>query len=190
MRQLRLELPGGLTRLVARILDDAAQTRPVLLLDGGSGAGKTSLARRLVTELGDAGMPAVHVVSLDDLYPGWDGLAQASAALPELLTGDHPGYRRWEWRGNRPGARVEVDPRAPLLVEGCGALTPATAAFATTTMWLAMAPGRRKQLALARDGEDYAQNWRRWAGQERRHWHEHRPRELADVRLRWLSTAA
>lgn len=188
MSRLRLGLPGGLDRLVRRILEDAGRARPVLLLDGGSGAGKTSLARRLAAELAEAGTAGVQVLSLDDIYPGWDGLAQAAALLPGLLAGEHPTYRQWDWRRDRPGARREVDPRAPLLVEGCGALTPASAALASTSMWLAMAPSRRKRLALARDGDGYAPHWQRWAAQERRHWREDHPRELADVQLHWLST--
>lgn len=185
----QLVLPGDLDSLVARIRTDARGRRPVIVLDGGSGAGKTSLARRLVAELGRAGMPGVQLVSLDQIYPGWDGLAEASASLPELLTGPDPGYWSWDWTLGRRAGHHCVDPDAPLLVEGCGALTPASAELASTSMWLAMAPDRRRTLALERDGELYAPHWRRWALQERRHWYEHRPRELADVRLRWLSTA-
>ena len=41
-----------------------------LLIDGPSGAGKTTLA----LQIGEAlGIPVVH---LDDFYPGWGGLAE------------------------------------------------------------------------------------------------------------------
>ncbi|MEO8095730.1 MAG: hypothetical protein ABI632_12485, partial [Pseudolysinimonas sp.] len=47
----------------------ASGPRPVVLIDGRSGAGKTTLARELAPLVG------AQLVSLDDVYPGWDGLA-------------------------------------------------------------------------------------------------------------------
>ncbi|SER76367.1 Uridine kinase [Propionibacterium cyclohexanicum] len=186
MNQPRLRLPSGMAKLVDRLLGDARGRRPVMILDGGSGAGKTSLADDLVACLGRAAMANVQLVSLDDVYQGWDSLAQTSETLPALLTGSDPGYWGWDWQLDRRTDWHPIDPRAPLLVEGCGALTPATAQCASTTMWLAMAPARRRQRALARDGENYTPHWQRWAAQERQHWRRDRPRELADVVLHWM----
>jgi uridine kinase len=66
---------------VAELAARLAQTEPrlgrtrLIGLDGRSGSGKTWLADRLARPL-DA--PVIH---LDDLYPGWDGLAQAADVL-------------------------------------------------------------------------------------------------------------
>ena len=49
-----------------------AASNPVVLIDGRSGAGKTSLARLLVARWPLTGR--VQLVALDSLYPGWDGL--------------------------------------------------------------------------------------------------------------------
>ncbi|MFK5172084.1 cobalt ABC transporter [Propionibacterium freudenreichii] len=178
-----MTLPDDLDRLVDRLVRDARGRRPVMVLDGGSGAGKTRLATRLVGALGERGMRGVQLVSMDSFYPGWDGLQAASAMLPEVLRVHDPGYWRWDWQAGRRTDRVGLDGDAPTLVEGCGALTAFSAGVGTTSMWFVMDAARRKQRALGRDGELYAPHWDRWAAQERHHWRRDRPRELADVIL-------
>ena len=54
-----MTLPDDLDRLVDRLVRDARGRRPVMVLDGGSGAGKTRLATRLVGALGERGMHGV-----------------------------------------------------------------------------------------------------------------------------------
>ena len=157
--------------------------RLVILVDGGSGSGKTTFANGLAAGLAAAGRP-VRPIGMDEFYPGWDGLAAASAmVVTDLLHPTDPGFRRWDWVADRPAERVDLDAGQDLLIEGCGALTPASAAYATITLLLERPATARKALALARDGESFAAHWDRWAAQEHRHWREHRPRELADLVL-------
>lgn len=154
----------------------ATATRPVVLIDGGAGSGKSTLAAEVCRSW--PGDP-IQLLSMDELYPGWDGLAAASAALPQLLTG--APYRRWDWAADAPGAVHRLDPGRPLLVEGCGCLTPATRALAGLAVWLEVPPALRRQRALERDGELFAPHWEQWARQEAEHWRGHRPAELADL---------
>ena len=133
-----MTLPDDLDRLVDRLVRDARGRRPVMVLDGGSGAGKTRLATRLVGALGERGMHGVQLVSMDSFYPGWDGLQAASTMLPEVLRVHDPGYWRWDWQAGRRTDRVGLDGDAPILVEGCGALTAFSAGVGTTAMWFVM----------------------------------------------------
>ena len=169
---------GAVERILAAAL--AGSPRPVVLLDGGSGSGKSTLATALV-----AAWPGdVSLVRLDDVYPGWDGLDAASEHVREhALTGPHPRWRRWDWRAERPGEWHDIDPAAPLIVEGCGSLSRANRALATLGVWLELDAAERKRRALARDGDLYAPYWDRWARQERRFAEREHPRELADVVL-------
>ncbi len=162
---------ADLVRLLTR------PSRAVVLIDGGSGSGKSVFAGRLA----DAWPRGVQVVSLDALYPGWDGLAAGSAAVPALTRPDAPGYRAWDWAAAAPGRVVPLDPRVDLIVEGCGALTPPNRRLATAGVWLDLDASQRRLRALARDGETFAPHWERWAAQERAHWAANRPADLADV---------
>lgn len=157
--------------------------RVVILIDGGSGSGKTSLASELSAALVAAGRP-VRQVGLDELYPGWNGLAEASAmVVTNLLHPTEPGYHRWDWAAGHRAERIDLDPSEDLLIEGCGALTAGSAAYATVTLWLERSEPARKALALARDGDGFAPHWDRWADQEREHWRQHRPSEIAGLVL-------
>jgi hypothetical protein len=172
------EAPAAVLAYVARA------TRPVILLDGGSGAGKTSLAALIAQSWRAARDEELQVVSLDDVYPGWHGLAAGSAAVPRILAPSSAGYRRWDWDTSTPSDRVSVDPARPILVEGCGALTLASAPLATCRVWLELDEPARRHRALARDKGGYDPYWDIWATQEQTHWSENRPWALADLTVR------
>lgn len=169
------DLPAALETAVRRLVESAS--RPVVLIDGGAGSGKTTLAERIVQRWPGSG--PVQTVSLDDLYPGWGGLAAGSAAAPALISGG--GYRRWDWRASRPDGWRSLDPSQALVVEGCGALTPASRALAGLAIWVELDAEQRRHRALARDGASFAAHWEDWAAQEAAHWQVNRPRELADL---------
>ena len=156
------------------------ERRPVILLDGGSGSGKTSLAASIGEEWARRRTDRLQLVSLDDVYPGWEGLARAAAAVPAIL-GPAGGYRRWDWARSVPAAWVTVDPERPVLVEGCGTLTRASAPLAAVRLWLEAPEPIRKARALARDEGGFDPYWDMWADQERLHWTKDRPWSLADL---------
>ncbi len=166
--------------MIAQVHDLAARAassgeRPVVLIDGRSGAGKTSLARRLAPLL------AAQLVSLDDIYPGWDGLEAGSAAVHETVLRDRdPGWRRWDWEAQAPAEWHPVDPAIPVVIEGCGALSRANRALATFGIWVQLPGAERRRRALERE-TGFAAHWDRWARQEREFAAREHPRELADV---------
>lgn len=154
----------------------------VVAVDGRSGSGKTVLATAAAAALG---APVVH---LDDVYPGWDGLAQGVALLTaDLLEpvsrGAAGSYRRWDWMRSRPGRVVPVPPAPLLVVEGCGALVEPAGRYATVRVWVDAPDDERRRRALARDGDTYAPHWDRWADQEELAYAA-RPWTDVDVRVR------
>lgn len=146
----------------------------VVIIDGRSGSGKTELARAFV-----AAHPEFQLVQLDDFYAGWDGLEQASADVPRILADGH--WRSWDWALNDFGPPRTIDVSKPVLVEGAGSLTRATRQLADLAVWVELADERRKERALARDGETYEPHWARWSEQELGHLARENPEALADV---------
>ncbi|MEN2740766.1 hypothetical protein ABCS02_23475 [Microbacterium sp. X-17] len=157
--------------LVAAIPQLAA-ANPVILIDGRSGAGKTSLAGRLVARWPLRG--PVQLVSLDMLYPGWDGLAEGVAYTREQILVPHARgrigtWQRWDWEAGERAEAHAVDPALALVVEGSGLLTADTEPLGDLRVWVDAPDGARRDRALARDGDTYRPHWERWATQEAAH---------------------
>lgn len=164
----------------------------VVAIDGPSGAGKTTLAERLGAAIRDVALardedgPAV--LPMDDLYPGWDGLAAAVPLLVEsvlrpLAQGRRSAYRRYDWPTGRYAEEHEVPPGGWLVVEGVGSGARAAAPYLSALAWVDAPRDVRLRRALARDGETYRPHWERWARQEQRHFAAELTARRADVRL-------
>lgn len=147
---------AGLPRLVA--------------VDGFSGAGKTTFAAALAARLRRT--VTVEVFSLEDIYPGWDGLAAGMdyytrSVLAPLAAGKTASWHAWDWTTNRYAAARSTAPADVVILEGVGASCRRARELLSVSIWLeAPAPGRRRR-ALARDGGTYEPHWDQWAGQER-----------------------
>jgi cytidylate kinase len=152
--------------------------RLVVLVDGRSGTGKTTLGNAIADRL------RAQIVHLDDVYPGWDGLHAAAEAVVTDVLGTPSGYRRWDWATSVPTDWVTLDPDAPIVIEGCGALSRAAAQLASLRVWLEADDDTRWRRAVGRDGEVFAREWDRWAAQETAFIAAERPATLADVVLR------
>ena len=147
-----------------------------MLLDGRSGSGKSVLAASLA--------PAVdaQLLSLDDVYPGWEGLEAGSEAVHEsVLRPLDPGWVRWDWALGRPEEWHPLDPDRPLLVEGCGALSRANRAMATFGIWLELDAEERHRRSSERDAGRFDGYWDSWAAQEDAFIAREHPGALADL---------
>ena len=139
----------------------------VIALDGPSGAGKTEFANGLGAALG---APVLH---LEDVYPGWSGLAETPAmiarcVLEPLAVGDIGEVARWDWESERPGEFIRVAPAPLLILEGVGSGSRACRPYLSLLIWLDAPTSQRKARALSRDGKAYAPFWDMWAEQEGR----------------------
>jgi uridine kinase len=153
----------------------------LVCVDGPSGSGKTTLARALKAAL-DA--PVLH---LDDLYPGWDGLAASVPLLRDgvvapLLAGrdaTHPAVGLAPLRA--PGDTVVVGRPPVLVLDGVGSGARPIAAHAVLLVWVEAPRDERFRRGIARDGETYRPHWERWAAQEAAHFAAEGTRARADV---------
>ena len=161
--------PGGrpedwLAAELRRAAPRAGRTR-VAAIDGRSGAGKTSLAARLRAEVG------APVVTLEDLYGGWDGLERGidllvSEVLAPLAAGRAARVPRYDWVTATWDAPWVLEPPEVLIVEGVGAGATRAAVYESVLAWMEAPASVRKKRALDRDGETFAPHWDAWAAQE------------------------
>lgn len=141
---------------------------PVVLIDGPSGAGKSTLADALVAAWPGETPPTL--LRMDDLYPGWDGLAAGAREVHDALLlprsrGAQGRWRRYDWTTEAPGAWMPVDAGRPLVVEGCGTLLKASVALSDVRVWLTADDAVRKRRALARDQGAFDAHWDVWQRQ-------------------------
>lgn len=158
-----------------------AGDRPfVVAVDGPSGSGKSVLGAALARDLGAV------LVQMDDLFPGWDGLAAAPALVTDQVLEpfsrrERAAYRRWDWHRDGWAEEVEVPPARVLVVEGCGSSVGPAAAHVDVAVWVEAPRELRMRRGLDRDGEAYRPHWQRWADQEAALFAADRTRERADV---------
>ncbi|AEA22921.1 hypothetical protein Psed_0658 [Pseudonocardia dioxanivorans CB1190] len=182
---------AGLDEQVALVVDTVRRRAPraragvrLVTVDGFSGSGKSRLADAVGLTL------VAPVLSLEELYPGWDGLAAAVPLAVDwiarpLAQGRPARWWPWDWtRGARAGPR-ELAPAPVVLLEGCGAGAAALRPFTDTAVWVDAAPDVREQRLRARaDWPGYAPFRARWAAQEDA-WHAtERTAEHADLVVR------
>jgi uridine kinase len=160
-----------------QVLGLVARARPrcgsvtVVAVDGPSGAGKTTLANAVAEAL-CAGGRSASVVHVDELVPGWDGLAEtpalvAEAVLEPLSRGEPAAFRAWDWEADDWGEVRSVPVAEVLVVEGCGSSAHPAGDWASVRVWVEAPVSQRYSRAIGRDGEVFAANWERWAAQER-----------------------
>ncbi len=187
-RDPAVELPVAVIDAASAARRRTFERPAVVAVDGPAGSGKTTIADRLAGVLGDGERPA-PVVHMDDLYPGWDGLAAAvpllvDQVLAPLATGAVPRWRRYDWEAGRYAEEHRLPPTpTAVVVEGvaCGSLP--CAPYLALLVWVDAPHDLRLSRGVARDGETFRPHWERWAAQERAHFTAHRTRERADLRL-------
>jgi uridine kinase len=154
----------------ALLVVNRAQTRcgttKVVAVDGPSGAGKTDFAAALAECL-----PSAQILHMDDLYPGWDGLAQAvtdvhDRVLGPLARGEQATYRRWDWHDDRYAEQISLPATGLLLVEGSGSGAKPGWRFVSALIWLEAGPDERFRRGIERDGDSYLPHWVQWAALE------------------------
>jgi hypothetical protein len=176
--------------LVRGLLPDLAGTgRPprrgplLLAVDGRSGSGKTTTARRVLDRV-----PGAAVVHTDDVawYHAmfdWAGLI-AGGVLAPVRRGEAVAFRPPPWDARaRPGA-VTVPAGCPLVVvEGVGIGRRDLAAYFDGLVWVQADRATARSRGVARDGGGAAEEafWDEWEAAERPFLAAERPWERADA---------
>jgi hypothetical protein len=158
----------------------------LLAIDGPAGSGKTTVARAVVESLVDKGVQAV-LLSLDDLYDGWDGLEPGlfSRIIDQVITPlaqSRPArWQAFDWAAGAFGRWHVLAPPQVLVLEGCGSGARALAPYITLLVWLETAPEAAQARIVERDGPEVLDHLLGWRRAEQTHYEANRTRERADV---------
>ena len=165
---------------------------PVVLIDGRAGAGKSHFAKELSDAYFQLDKQAARVVAMDDLYPGWEGLASGSSylytnILKPLNQGKPATWQIWDWSQNQRGATDAVNGHrefsggTALIVEGCGSLSRLTSELADLTIWIEAEAAVRRSRFSQRDSGIYDGYFSVWAAQEDEFYEREKSLELAQL---------
>ena len=181
-----------MTTTGTRTVLELALSRPARLggtrlvcVDGPAGSGKTTFADALVTTARERGLD-VELVHMDDVFAGWDGLADAGRRVLDqlvapLASGRAAAYERYDWHQGRFADVVPVAATDLLVVEGVGSGDPAYDQLIAVLVWVWAPEPLRLRRGIERDGVAMMPHWRRWIVDEERLHARDRTAERADV---------
>ena len=137
----------SLANLITRITNKAA--KPLLLIDGIGGSGKTTLAAKLADTIN------ANIVHSDDVCWNadpvhWDD-EMLDGIINSWLNNNIVTYRPSGWiRMNRLGC-IEVDPNKALVIEGMGASRQTLRSVASYSIWVDTEPEIARSRMVKRD---------------------------------------
>lgn len=167
-RVQQLEPVGRKTRLVA--------------IDGRGGAGKSSLAGWLASQVDGT------VIHIDDFgrpgkaYDEWDWHRLRSQVLDPLMTDQDARYQRYDWAADELGEWVAFKARGVVIVEGVSVLRQALGDPWDLKVWVDTPYDLRLDRGIERDGEEMRDKWvNEWMPQEDDYVARESPMERADI---------
>lgn len=155
------EVAAAIRRAPARL----GATR-LVLVDGPSGAGKTTFAEAL------AGRVGAEIVHTDDLLDGWEDQFTywerlVRSVFEPIARGEAATYPIYDWHAGKFAGGVTVMPVKVLIVEGVGAAREEGRPLASLTVFVDAPLEARLARSLRRDGplmQPKLELWRRREG--------------------------
>jgi uridine kinase len=182
-------MTASLTDIVDKIntadVPDGVKTK-IVAIDGGGGAGKSTLAKKLSTALGDA-----PIVQTDD-FASWDnpfnwGPRLLEEALKPLAAQKPARFRLSEYNPGQVRGWGEVKPAPLIILEGVGSSQLAFRPYLTYTIWVDTPRDVRFHRGLTRDGEHKRADWVRWQKEEDEFMAREQPEMHANVVVKGVS---
>ena len=190
-----MELPyqSGLEFTLNRILSlQESGKLPIVLIDGRAASGKSQFAKDLAEAFFQVDRQAARTIHMDDLYPGWNGLAEGSVylltnILLPLANSRSANWQVWNWRKNHRGAeepgngRREFSGGTLLIVEGCGSISRLSYEHSDFQVWIDADDEQRKERFSLRDQGKFDEFFGIWSAQEDEYYEKEKSKQLAQL---------
>lgn len=190
-----MELPyrQGIEFALNRVLALQESGRlPIVLIDGRAASGKSQFAKDLSEAYFQVDKQAARVIHMDDLYPGWNGLAEGSVylltnILLPLANSRSANWQVWNWRKNHRGAeepgngRREFAGGTLLIVEGCGSISRLSSTNSDFQIWIDADDAARKERFSKRDSGKFDEYFGIWSAQEDEYYEREKSKQLAEL---------
>ena len=182
---MRSDFQSGLDIAFQRLIEKQESGKlPIVLIDGRAAAGKSLFANKLAELYFQSEKQAARVISMDDLYPGWEGLASGSIyLLTQILTPLSQGKRADNKRGaiDAVNGHREFSGGTALIVEGCGSISRLTSEIGDITIWVEADFQIRKKRFNQRDSGKFDGYFSIWSAQEDEFYEKEKSLELAQL---------
>jgi uridine kinase len=158
----------------------------LISVDGPAGSGKSTLAARFAARAEARGL-RTQVVSMDDLYDGWDGAVRGFGLLRDhvlkrLAEGREGRYRRYDWHlGAYAELHVVPTTLDLLIVDGVTSADRDADPWQSLKLWVETSNEVRLDRGIERDGEALRDRWLDWMRWERDHFAVQRTRSRCHV---------
>ena len=144
--------------LVLRQVEVAQAAAPLAIvgIGGHGGAGKSTLAMRIATEV-----PDTQVVATDAFWDGagFDLHRLRTAVLDPLVAGHTVVFDEWDWAAKQHRSGREVRPEGLIIIEGVCALHQMFRDDLAVRIWVDAPYEIRLARGVARDGEASRSTW-------------------------------
>jgi uridine kinase len=190
---LELDYQSGLEFTLNRILSlQEGGKLPIVLIDGRAASGKSQFAKDLAEAFFQVDRQAARTIHMDDLYPGWNGLADGSVylltnILLPLANSRSANWQVWNWRKNHRGAeepgngRREFSGGTLLIVEGCGSISRLSYEHSDFQVWIDADDKQRKERFSLRDQGKFDEFFGIWSAQEDEYYEKEKSKQLAQL---------
>ena len=161
----------------------------VVAIDGGGGAGKSTLAARI-----SALLESAPVIPTDD-FASWENQFDwedrfLDQVLRPVTRGEAARYQRYDWDIRSLAEWIDLPFARYLIIEGVGSNRLAFTPFIAYSIWVEADRSERLRRGLDRDGVHMKQQWQLWMNAEDNYFGHDMPRERSDVQVSGDSSPA